>query len=45
LQAIADPDIDRKPYRAELDAAYEAARQAGLWRFDERGSGLRPFPG
>ena len=30
------PDIDRRPYRAELDAAYEAAREAGLWRFDER---------
>jgi len=29
-------DIDRQPYRAELDAAYEAAREAGLWRFDER---------
>jgi len=29
-------DIDRHPYRAELDAAYEAARKAGLWRFDER---------
>lgn len=39
------PDIDRKPCQAELDAAYEAARQAGLWRFDERGSELRPFLG
>ena len=29
-------DIDRRPYRAELAAAYEAAREAGLWRFDER---------
>ena len=29
-------DIDRLPYRAELDAAYEAAREAGLWRFDKR---------
>jgi len=29
-------DIDRQPYRAELDAAYEVAREAGLWRFDER---------
>jgi uncharacterized Fe-S radical SAM superfamily protein PflX len=29
-------DIDRQPYRAELDAAYEAAREAGLWRFNER---------
>ncbi len=36
-------EINRKPYRAELDAAYRAARQAGLWRFDERrdGSHLR----
>ncbi len=30
------PDIDRQPYQAELAAAYEAAREAGLWRFDER---------
>jgi putative pyruvate formate lyase activating enzyme len=29
-------DIDRQPYQAELNAAYEAARKAGLWRFDER---------
>jgi putative pyruvate formate lyase activating enzyme len=29
-------DIDRRPYYEELEAAYEAARRAGLWRFDER---------
>lgn len=29
--------IDRAPDRAELRAAYAAARDAGLWRFDERG--------
>jgi putative pyruvate formate lyase activating enzyme len=30
------PDIGRQPYQAELDAAYQAARGAGLWRFDKR---------
>ncbi len=29
-------DIDRRPTAAEIDAAYAAARAAGLWRFDER---------
>ena len=29
-------DIGRQLYRTELDAAYEAAREAGLWRFDKR---------
>jgi putative pyruvate formate lyase activating enzyme len=29
-------DIDRQPYQAELNAAYKAARAAGLWRFDQR---------
>jgi putative pyruvate formate lyase activating enzyme len=29
-------DIDRYPHRAEMSAAYAAARRAGLWRFDER---------
>lgn len=29
-------DIDRRPLPAELEAAFAAARQAGLWRFDER---------
>jgi putative pyruvate formate lyase activating enzyme len=28
--------IDRRPYDEEIEAAYEAARAAGLWRFDER---------
>ena len=28
--------IDRRPSSAEIDAAYTAARTAGLWRFDER---------
>jgi putative pyruvate formate lyase activating enzyme len=27
-------EIDRRPSQAELEAAYAAARQAGLWRFD-----------
>lgn len=31
-------EINRRPYRVELEAAYEAARAAGLWRFDERGA-------
>jgi hypothetical protein len=29
-------DIDRRPERAEIAAAFDAARRAGLWRFDER---------
>ncbi len=29
-------DIDRRPHASEIDAAYVSARQAGLWRFDER---------
>jgi len=29
-------EINRGPRRAEVEAAYEAARGAGLWRFDER---------
>jgi putative pyruvate formate lyase activating enzyme len=29
-------DIDRRTRRAEIAAAYSAARAAGLWRFDER---------
>lgn len=33
-------DINRSPHRAELEAAYAAAREAGLWRFDERRAGL-----
>jgi putative pyruvate formate lyase activating enzyme len=30
------PEIDRAPQPAEMEAAYAAARRAGLWRFDER---------
>ena len=29
-------EINRRPTPAELEAAYECARRAGLWRFDER---------
>lgn len=29
-------EIDRKPRAPEIEAAYAAARDAGLWRFDER---------
>ncbi len=29
-------EIDRRPDRSELDAAFAAAREAGLWRFDSR---------
>jgi putative pyruvate formate lyase activating enzyme len=31
-------DINRPPSRAELTAARESARAAGLWRFDDRRS-------
>ncbi len=34
--AIRYAEIDRLPQPAELEAAYEAARAAGLWRFDTR---------
>ncbi len=30
------PEIDREPYGEEIRAAYEAARRAGLWRFDKK---------
>ena len=30
-------DVDRPPQSKEVAAAYDAARAAGLWRFDERG--------
>jgi len=30
------PEIGRRPRSRELEAVYEAARGAGLWRFDER---------
>ena len=29
-------EIGRRPGGSEIDGAYEAARRAGLWRFDER---------
>ena len=29
-------EINRRPSAGELDEAYEAARAAGLWRFDKR---------
>jgi uncharacterized Fe-S radical SAM superfamily protein PflX len=29
-------DIDRRPDHKEMAAAFEAARDAGLWRLDER---------
>lgn len=29
-------EINRLPFRQEVDDAYAAARRAGLWRFDER---------
>ncbi|MCK4776309.1 MAG: radical SAM protein [Candidatus Krumholzibacteria bacterium] len=29
-------EIDRRPGRDELEEAYQLARRAGLWRFDER---------
>jgi putative pyruvate formate lyase activating enzyme len=29
-------EINRHPETVELEAAYDAARQAGLWRFDKR---------
>jgi len=32
-------EINRAPLPAEIARAYDAARQAGLWRFDERGGG------
>ncbi len=32
-------EIARRPFEAEMAAAYESARRAGLWRFDERLSG------
>jgi uncharacterized Fe-S radical SAM superfamily protein PflX len=29
-------EIDRRPTAREIEAAYEAARDAGLWRLDAR---------
>jgi putative pyruvate formate lyase activating enzyme len=34
--SIAFAEINRGPTRAEMGSAYDAARDAGLWRFDER---------
>jgi putative pyruvate formate lyase activating enzyme len=31
------PTINRRPFAPEIADAYEAARTAGLWRFDDRG--------
>jgi putative pyruvate formate lyase activating enzyme len=36
LGTIRYADINRRPTSEELQAAYDAARQAHLWRFDER---------
>ena len=36
-------NIERNPARAEMDYAFQAARQAGLWRFDERRPRLSLF--
>ena len=30
------PEIGRRPRAVEIEAAYEAGRRGGLWRFDER---------
>ncbi len=38
-EVVSYSEIDRRPFESEIEAAYEAARSAGLWRFDER----RPF--
>jgi putative pyruvate formate lyase activating enzyme len=35
-------EIDRTPHAAEIEAAYEAAREAGLWRFDRHLAARRP---
>jgi len=32
--AVRYAEINRRPAQSELDAAYQAARDAGLWRFD-----------
>ena len=34
--AVPYPAINRPPTADEMAAAYDAARNAGLWRFDER---------
>jgi putative pyruvate formate lyase activating enzyme len=35
-------DVDRRPTAAEMAATYRAAREAGLWRFDERQPSRQP---
>ena len=41
--AVKHPEIRRPPTGREMEAAREAARRAGLWRFDERRArGLAP---
>jgi putative pyruvate formate lyase activating enzyme len=37
--ALKYSEIGRRPEWEELDRAREAARRAGLWRFDERRAG------
>ncbi len=37
-------EIDRRPRQREMAVAYEAARRAGLWRFDERRPRLPALP-
>ena len=37
--ALKYPEIGRRPGWEELERAHEAARRAGLWRFDERRAG------
>ena len=37
--ALKYPEIGRRPEWEELERAHEAARRAGLWRFDERRAG------
>ncbi|HNQ21833.1 MAG TPA: radical SAM protein [Phycisphaerae bacterium] len=34
--ALRYEELDRRPTAAELEAAFESARAAGLWRFDDR---------
>ena len=33
---VRHPELRRRPTPREMEAAYAAARRAGLWRFDER---------
>ena len=44
--AVKYPEIRRRPTPLELESANDAARRAGLWRFDERWArGLMPWSG